>query len=71
MEMFRSYLWEQMQDKQSAQYLELMRIAQVLRSGQDVKLGSWCSPNSCHADVVEAAVEWLMKEGGSSQEPHR
>lgn len=57
-EKYRRWLWTQMSDPASAQSQELRRIANMQGV---VKLACWCHPAPCHADVVKAAVEWIIK----------
>lgn len=39
---------------------ELQRIAELVRSGQDVALACWCAPKPCHGDVIKRAIEALL-----------
>ena len=59
--MFKKHLWGKMQDDNSPQMQELLRIIDLLYAGTDVQLGCWCAPNPCHGDVVKAALLHLMK----------
>lgn len=59
---YRSWLWGRMQDPDSAQSKALAGIVEAAKAG-DVALGCWCHPKPCHADIVKAAVEYLIKEG--------
>ena len=31
--------------------------------GEQVKLGCWCAPSACHAEVVRDTVQWLVSAG--------
>ena len=48
-------------------HAELERIAELVRSGQNVALACWCAPKPCHGDVIKQAIEALLiassKEG--------
>lgn len=39
---------------------EIERIAEIVRSGQDVALACWCAPKRCHGDVIKRAIEALL-----------
>ena len=56
---YKNWLWGKMKDDHSAQSIELRRIADMSKRG-DIKLGCWCTPKACHADVIKAAVEYLI-----------
>jgi len=58
---YRYWLWELVQNKESEQMEELVRIANMVREGKNVKLMCYCKPLACHGDVVKRAVEWLLK----------
>ena len=58
---YRRWLWEQIKLKNEA-YDELRRIADLARRG-DVTLVCWCSPELCHATVIERSVEFLNSTG--------
>lgn len=59
---YKKWLWENYLDPFSEERAELERIAEMVRDGQDVKLGCWCSPLSCHADVIKACVEYMLSK---------
>ena len=39
---------------------EVERIAELVRSGQDIALACWCAPKACHGDVIKQAVEAIL-----------
>lgn len=41
---------------------EVDRIAALVRAGKDVGLGCWCIPEPCHAEVIKALIEYLVKQ---------
>ena len=56
---FRLYLWEEI-NKKGVVYDELIRIRDILLSGDDVWLGCWCYPKMCHCDVIKSGLLWMM-----------
>jgi hypothetical protein len=58
--LYRPWLWEQIKNQSSLQYLELTKLKEKALSG-DLKLGCHCFPKKCHADVVKRAIEWMIK----------
>ena len=60
-ELYRRWLWEQIQSD-TLQRREIERLAGLHRAGQEVLLGCWCAPASCHGDVVKAAIEWRTSQ---------
>ena len=42
---------------------ELLRLARKYRERSDLTLVCWCHPLPCHADVIQDAVEQLVKKG--------
>lgn len=59
--LYREWLWKQMKTDSETRR-ELYRLAEIAREGH-LNLGCWCAPQSCHGDVVKAAIEWILKEG--------
>lgn len=57
---YRLWLWQQIQSKNGI-WTELQRIAD-LAEREDVELLCWCHPKACHADVIKACLEWMMRE---------
>ena len=39
---------------------EVERIAELVRSGQDIALACWCAPKACHGDVIKRAIEAIL-----------
>lgn len=60
-EKYRKWLWIEFQKKGEV-YEELVRIAGLVKAGNDVKLVCWCKPLSCHGDVVKSCVEWMIQK---------
>jgi len=60
-QMYKAWLWEVMQDESSDQRKMLDAIAEQAREGTAI-LGCWDSNRPLHADIVKAAVEWLLKQ---------
>lgn len=66
---YRRWLWKEIKSRQGAAYNELLRLRSLLLSGEEVKLGCWCAPKSCHGDVVKAALLYLLNEGAGDVAP--
>lgn len=60
---YRIWLWERIKDPKSPAWLELVRIAQKVKAGEEVLLACYCAPKPCHGDVVVKAIEWMIREG--------
>jgi len=59
-EQYRRYLWQKINDNDPAITAELARIADTVKRGETVRLGCWCNPLACHADVIRQAVLWWI-----------
>ena len=57
---FRKWLFENYQLGEVK--AELDRLVAILRSGENVILGCWCKPKSCHTDVIKSCLEYLLKK---------
>lgn len=51
----------QMYSNKGSVYNELVRLAQLKKEGQNVKLACWCSPNKCHGDIIVQIVNFMLK----------
>lgn len=60
---YKSWLWEKMQDTESDQYRELLKIMEMALSAKGISVVCWCHPLPCHGDVVKSAIEWLWEQG--------
>jgi hypothetical protein len=60
---YKQWLWQKIQDKDSSQYQELLRILGYSLKLDGISLGCWCAPRRCHGDIVKAAVEWMWNQG--------
>ena len=52
---YKTWLWERIK----ANRAEMIKKLSAL-SGK--KLGCWCKPLPCHAEVLEAAVQWAVAQ---------
>lgn len=52
-ELYRQYLWGKIREGDTAVINALREI------GENTAIVCWCSPKSCHGDVVERAAAWL------------
>lgn len=57
---YRRYLWQKIEKDDYSIYTAITRIADMVRRGESVQLGCWCSPRACHGDVVKEAVLWWI-----------
>ena len=61
---YKLYLWEEIKNgiggEGSEVWEELVSLAQSVKAGKTTKLGCWCAPKPCHAEIVAMAVEWLI-----------
>lgn len=60
---YKVWLWKKMQDTESDQYRELLKIMEYSLSLKGVSVVCWCHPKPCHGDVVKSAIEWLWAQG--------
>ncbi|HMX26007.1 MAG TPA: DUF4326 domain-containing protein [Blastocatellia bacterium] len=58
---YKAWLWREMNDPASEARAELHRLAKRAQEG-DLYLACWCAPQSCHADIIKAAIEWLNSQ---------
>lgn len=58
--LYRRWLWEHIRRGAGDVYEELVRLKNLAAQG-DLALVCWCAPLACHADIIKAAIEWLMK----------
>lgn len=62
-EKYRAWLKEIVRDglkgKSSPAWIELLKIVERVKKGEDVVLGCWCNPLPCHAEVIRNAVLFL------------
>lgn len=59
---YRKWLWEKMQNRNSREYLEILRLAKLGRQ-RPLNLSCWCAPELCHGEVIKKAVEYLIHTG--------
>jgi hypothetical protein len=57
--LYRRWLWKQMQDANSAAYIELTRLTEISKT-QELNLSCWCAPELCHGTIVSKAIKFLM-----------
>lgn len=58
--LYRKWLWQQIQNKQSPAYLELIRLT-TLAETQPLILSCWCAPELCLGTIIKNAIEYLIK----------
>lgn len=56
---YRTHIIEKIsgEDKDIAMINELNRIINLVSSGNDVRLGCFCSPKACHGDIIKEIIE--------------
>lgn len=62
LEFYRKWLWGRIAEQGRA-YQELVRIAELVKAGDEVTLMCFCSPEPCHGNVIVKAIEWMLREG--------
>ena len=58
--LYRKWLWEEIQKREGPAYLELLRLA-ALAKQRDLILSCWCEPELCHGTPIKNAIEFLIK----------
>jgi len=58
--LYRRWLWKQMQSGAGEVYEEMLRLKRLAGQG-DLTLICWCAPAACHADVIKACLEWMLR----------
>jgi hypothetical protein len=58
--LYRKWLWKEIQQRQGPAYLELLRLA-ALAKQRDLILSCWCEPELCHGTPIKNAIEFLIK----------
>ena len=58
----KRHLWTQMQDPDSKESIELIRLAQIALE-RDLVLVCHCNPKPCHGQTVAKALVWLIGKG--------
>jgi len=59
-ELYRRWLWDHIRCGAGDVYEEVVRLKNFAAQG-DLTLVCWCAPLACHADIIKAAIEWLME----------
>jgi len=57
---YRAWLWKRVRERGRV-FAELMRIKKLAEQA-DVYLVCVCKPRACHADVVKACLEWMIRK---------
>jgi len=58
---YRRWLWNELQSKSGPACDEIHRLANLAKSS-DLVLACWCFPEQCHAEIVQAAIEWINSQ---------
>lgn len=57
---YRRWLWNQMRNRGSAAYRELLRLANLSLQQETVTLSCWCFPSKCHGEIIRDAINFLL-----------
>lgn len=65
---YKQWLWEQIKEYLKTQspspaVRELLKLIEKKLAGEEFDLVCWCAPEACHADVIEAAINWGIESG--------
>lgn len=60
LDLYRDWLNRQELNRGEAWY-ELRRLAEIAKT-EDLYLGCWCAPESCHGDILKAEIERINAE---------
>lgn len=55
---YRRWLWNEIQGGGGPAFDEIHRLANLAKT-QSLVLACWCFPEQCHAEVINAAIEWI------------
>jgi hypothetical protein len=58
---YRKWLWDEIK-KKGVVARELEKLAAEYKSTGRLVLICWCHPLPCHADVIAAAIKWMVGE---------
>jgi hypothetical protein len=61
---YREWLRGQLSDSKSEAAQEVIRLGRLVAEGAEITMLCWCSPASCHGDVVKEAVERMAERLG-------
>lgn len=56
---YRRWLWNQMRNRRSAAYRELLRLTHLSLQQETVTLICWCAPDFCHGEILRDAIHFL------------
>jgi hypothetical protein len=62
---YREWIWRELNLEEkygvvSEMANELKALARRVKAGEDIALGCHCAPEECHADVIKAAIRYLI-----------
>jgi len=60
-QLYRAWLWRQLQQPLSPQRKALEALLQQAATGP-LELVCWCAPLACHAEVIRSAIHWLREQ---------
>ena len=65
--LYRKWLWAQIKHYKAGGNSEavelLIELAQRRLDGEEFYLVCWCHPDPCHGDVVNNAINWILRDG--------
>lgn len=62
---YEKWLIKKIRNKDARVITELRRLRRIAEKGE-LKLGCWCSPKPCHADVIKKILERRIKRNESN-----
>lgn len=57
---YQTWLTLQKEQRTNA-WSEVLRLAEVAKT-EDIYLGCWCAPQSCHGDILKAVIEEILSK---------
>src|SRR5258708_33079046 len=60
-ERFRQQLWKEVQSGKGPAFQALEQLKVRAAKGENIALGSSCSPQRCHGDVVNSTIDHLVQ----------
>ena len=58
---YKVWLWGEWKKGKGEVWCEVMRLVELVESGEDVVLGCWCVPLACHGEVIRDLVLWVVR----------
>jgi hypothetical protein len=59
---YEEWLAQRMRHPNNPVYHEVMRLVEMVKSGQSLALECTCAPRRCHADILKRTIEQLLEK---------